>query len=351
MKKQLVLHIGSEKTATTYLQRLLSSQRQNIENQGVLYPKIGFNEQAHFSLVAALHDLDHSQSLEFVPPGVKCTIESEWLPLLEMLTRQTDYHTVVLSAEHFSSRLGPNALYKLQSLLSALTDYSIKILYYVRRQDDFFESWYSTYIKAGGKESLTASFNKLKNNRSILDFHYIISNWIKAFPNAEYSVRSYDLDLQEGRFVSEFSKEINCNFNLTEQDFNKENKSWGPEMLSFARIVNMEYSSTLGANRYTVLNQISESGIFDKNNSCQHILNKKERRELVDNYRESNEKLKPLGFPYEQTNYRVDEAESCSPDEVQHSVHSLVNALINLSLYCRPPKEQAAELNKTQVRQ
>jgi len=138
MSKRLILHIGAEKTATTFIQNYFSVNRENYKEQGMLYPKTSFGEHAQFSLVAALHELDHGFGLEFAPKDREFSIESEWKPLIERLNKQKKFHTVLLSVEHFSSRLKEKGLEKLSELLGELIDYEIEIIHYFRRQDDFF---------------------------------------------------------------------------------------------------------------------------------------------------------------------------------------------------------------------
>ena len=48
-QKQLILHVGFHKSGTTALQESFFAQRKELEDQGVLYPSVGW--QAHHELL------------------------------------------------------------------------------------------------------------------------------------------------------------------------------------------------------------------------------------------------------------------------------------------------------------
>ena len=76
--KKLILHIGFEKTGTTYLQRFCKINREQLERQNIIYPKVGFSPLAQFSLVAPFHPIDNNgMRLEFAPER-EYSIEGEW---------------------------------------------------------------------------------------------------------------------------------------------------------------------------------------------------------------------------------------------------------------------------------
>ncbi len=56
MKKRLFLHIGSHKTATTFLQNSLTRNAPALRDLGLLYPKAGRIHGAHFKLCWALKE-------------------------------------------------------------------------------------------------------------------------------------------------------------------------------------------------------------------------------------------------------------------------------------------------------
>ena len=56
MKKRLYLHIGSHKTATTFLQNSFANNPAAMAELGILYPQSGMIYQAHFKLSGELRD-------------------------------------------------------------------------------------------------------------------------------------------------------------------------------------------------------------------------------------------------------------------------------------------------------
>jgi hypothetical protein len=59
MPRDLILHIGTSKTGSTSIQRVLSTQRPALEAQGVFYPKSPGNERHEFLAVQASTNRRH----------------------------------------------------------------------------------------------------------------------------------------------------------------------------------------------------------------------------------------------------------------------------------------------------
>ena len=146
--KTLYLHIGAEKTGTTSIQVALTTYSEALrQSSGVYYPVCTplFFNTAHFPLVGAF--LDPSE-LDFVPPSRRLSI-ADVRQSLRALNIENDGHTLILSAEHLSSRLPFSKLTILKEVMrETLPDYSIKIIYHVRSQPSLYCSYYSSFVQS-----------------------------------------------------------------------------------------------------------------------------------------------------------------------------------------------------------
>lgn len=334
MSKKIIIHIGSEKTATTYIQNFLSVNRNTLLKTGVYYPKTSFGEHAQFSLVAALHEIDHGRPLEFSPPG-NYTIESEWHPLIDEFNSRSDVHTMLLSAEHFSSRLRDGGLKKLGEILSLMKDASVEILYYFRRQDDYFESWYSTHIKAGGISSLEASYNSLLRNEWFFDNSFIVSKWAEYIRGAKIIVRPYDLVKHNPGVLKDFLNVVGIEYS---DEFIlpilEKNESWRPEMLALGRFLNKHKTEELGSDRYKILSYINSLAYRNKSTSYQ-LLSTEKRKEILSMYHDVNLNFyKKAGLSSEVLNQLTsikENQEILSPDDIEIVDSEVVSIILSMA--------------------
>lgn len=127
--RRLILHVGNHRTATSSLQAYLTQNTGPLQQRGFLYPRPPGSATRHLALFNAL--LRGATTPEQVA---------------RTLNRQADeaehpVHTIVLSDEDVCQRRD----------LSALGDLSrwfdLEVVYTLRRQDSWLESWYLQNIK------------------------------------------------------------------------------------------------------------------------------------------------------------------------------------------------------------
>jgi hypothetical protein len=101
MAKRIFLHVGTPKTGTTYLQRLLWSNKHVLEEQGLLLPLK--NVRDHYYLSVLGRDLDKEEDRADLPPRA--------LPLWERMAEQVANWDgdVLVSHELFAMTLAPKA--------------------------------------------------------------------------------------------------------------------------------------------------------------------------------------------------------------------------------------------------
>lgn len=178
--KSIVIHIGTEKTGTTSLQKFFSINADLLGEAGIWYPdseRLNYcHRHGHFPLAASLFD----QCPDFVPPMKHFDAQSLYRQLLADFEKRPET-ALLLSCEHFSSRCSnPQMIARLRDLLS---DYHVRILLYVRPQHELMLSAYSTFLKMGGQKTLeeVARERWLNPQGIYLNYYRLAQRWWKVF--------------------------------------------------------------------------------------------------------------------------------------------------------------------------
>lgn len=152
MRRRAIIHIGTLKTGSTSIQRLCASNRDVLLASGFAYSKAA-GERSHRGLVAiaASPDVgDHFARLTGLGQDQTEAVETLRATLaaeLEMLPDSV--HTVIFSNEHCSQRI--RTVEEATRLKHFMREFfsEIRILAYLRRQDEYMVSNYSTRLRHG----------------------------------------------------------------------------------------------------------------------------------------------------------------------------------------------------------
>lgn len=132
---RLVIHIGTHKTGTTFLQHKLAHARPWLEERGVVYPDFG--RPAHHLLVAHWVGLKHELAWCPDPPAVWKAIAAE---------HAGSDRTVLLSSEEFSRATANRPDFK--AIRGWFEGYeSVRLICYVRDQLSYLQSIYTEVSK------------------------------------------------------------------------------------------------------------------------------------------------------------------------------------------------------------
>lgn len=138
MSVRLILHIGTNKTGTTAIQACLSSHRELLVENGVLYPIVGLRHEAHYDL---------SSAMGFGPKHLHLN-DKERLKALKRYRAElhdevvaSGCHTVVLSSEYWMLKR------PVRRVREFLDSYDVKVIVYFRRHDFWLESVYSQSLR------------------------------------------------------------------------------------------------------------------------------------------------------------------------------------------------------------
>lgn len=186
-KPIIYLHIGTNKTGTTSIQKYFADNYAYFRKHGLLYPQTAMVGSAHYELSASLGFCHDPVGNEWVKslPELKRGLEKE-------LSRE-QLSSVVISSEDFM--LNRDAK-KVQAFFEG---YQVKVIVYLRRHDTWWESAYSQAVKMiespnppwgmGIKEFI--SFHE-KKNKYIGNYKKLLDKWEKVFGRENIIVRPFE---------------------------------------------------------------------------------------------------------------------------------------------------------------
>lgn len=187
---RIVLHIGLEKTGSTAIQAFCARHADALRADGILYPS-GLGDRNHVHLAMAAANFPASRDIRLrVGIHDEAALRAFTDRALRSLKAEIDRarpHTLLLSSEHFSSRLlADPPLRRLHAMLSALAA-EIRVIVYLRRQDETLLSLYSTFAKCGGTDPLEA----FADRPIWLDFERVLGLWEGVFGTGNLDVRIF----------------------------------------------------------------------------------------------------------------------------------------------------------------
>jgi hypothetical protein len=186
MKRKLIFHIGLEKTGTDSFQRFCKEHHGLLKEYSVLYPTKNsnfFKNYNHAPLVACY--LPHHDF------GVRSSGQAKTM-VLQSLTAEIDEDcsdTILISAEHFSSRFGD---VEIGQLASDFADYDCRIAVVVRDHVSRLYSAYSQTVLSGRGMTLDEFCDEVFHpHASYMRYARTILAWERVFGRKNISVFCY----------------------------------------------------------------------------------------------------------------------------------------------------------------
>jgi hypothetical protein len=169
------LHIGRHKTGTTSLQNFFGLNKTILANVGILYPSTGQDKFYMFH-----HDLFR----DIVEKGL-IVDEKLKFELIEEIIK-SNCKKILISTEILSRpSMSKNELLLVKNIFK---NFNLKLIVYLRRQDDFLESTYANRIRIGILSSPTG----IMDIDPILNYSDFIEKYADIFGSENIIVQSYD---------------------------------------------------------------------------------------------------------------------------------------------------------------
>jgi hypothetical protein len=294
---KLLIHIGTEKTGSTSLQRFLSQNREALLScHSVLYPEDDalFFNHGHFPIAAALLPPDQC---DFLPSEKRIGVGRLFSTLQACIEREKPRFTV-LSCEQFSSRFKPPAINR---FAAALSDYEVQILVYLRPQEELALSALSTSLKRG--RSCWFETDQLHPDDSYWNYEKMLDSWASAFSEGQIIVRPFVrgalvggdvvgdfLDAASIRSDRQLPRSVDANTSISAQEarflhaLNQQLVDWPPAVESNA-VRAYERGQLM---RNTLMQVVTSRKCFLGSSPIRAILSDDQRSEIIGKFEQTN---------------------------------------------------------------
>jgi len=255
----LVIHIGTQKTGTTALQRFLFFNYSALLKEGIRFIGAGRDKGRR------------AQHNEFARAIQGRTDIAIWARLRDELA-QSDSQTNLMSAEGFWF-CDPVAL---KQQLPDVKD--VRIVVYLRRQDQYLQSLYMQAVRGGRRDSFATWREKVPDRGKYLA---AIEKWADAFGSESIIIRPYERNGTVDT-IEDFSKLIGAK-GLMKRETRHRSPSPRQELLYFMRAFNQ---LRLHVDEHKLFQALTgKDAAYVR--SC-HLLTYEESLTLMENYAEDN---------------------------------------------------------------
>ena len=237
----LILHIGSGKTGTTSIQTFMHVNRGRLAERGILYPRTpGLTRHARISL-SVLSDqavertpVWHRQGFQGSVGDVQQQVHDELCAEIA----EAGLPRVVLSDEAlYGTRWA--AVSRLRELTDRLAR-SVRIVVYLRRQDDHVASRYQQVVKVGETRRLVERVAALDLS-GFYDYHRRLSQWQSTMEPTAFVVRRFErASFSSGSLHEDFLEAAGIDVPVDAfQDAVARNESLDAEAVELLRLLNL----------------------------------------------------------------------------------------------------------------
>ncbi|WP_341582300.1 hypothetical protein [Marinobacter metalliresistant] len=233
---RFILHIGTEKTGTTTLQGYLHGAQNELNEHGVAYYASPGRVESRALAASAVGDQapdDFLKQLSVESPQQRQVFREETERHFHAAMTALDerIHTVVISSEHFHSRLRhPWQVKRLHDLIMPWAN-DVRVVVYLRPQTDVLSSFYSTALKNGEVRNLEALGRKICHaGNHFYNYQSLLELWAKIFGKKALIPRLFTADeLKQGDIVADFAEVIGLSpSHATSANLPRQNESINP---------------------------------------------------------------------------------------------------------------------------
>jgi len=322
-KHVLFLHIGMSKTGTTALQSCWVRNKKLLMTEGICYSEYSEYYHMHVNLLFNIcREYIDKKNLPIKLPFYIVAKEppSEIVQRMKHDFYYNNCHTMLISCEDFfyplaitdsKDEFSDARKYVMQYLEKAFAEFEIKIVCYLRRQDDFLESQLNQILKTRNNRNdladtifreadMYAQPNDRKNNsrhrlRNLnlfhfwLDYYSNLSKLAEIYGKENIIVRPYEkgqlpegIELDFFKNVLGLGNDLLLNLQISEPT----NESIKPEINDFKMATGLFELSR----EFVEINDAPALARIDKSGRC-NIIHAKQAWDIVASYAEGNSKI------------------------------------------------------------
>ncbi len=204
---RLTLHIGTEKTGTTTIQRFMYVNRLSLAEQGILVPMSpGKINQRKLPVIAYNPDRadEFIKQQKLAGPVQRAEAVKLWWEEFCEEVSQFGGQRVVVSSEHFQSRLRTREeIIRLHGLLSSVFD-QIDVILYLREPVQTAVSLFSTAVRSGS-DMVTVPGPENEYFRNIVNHRQTIQVWSEILGAQNMRIRLFEKGcFHKGNLLDDF---------------------------------------------------------------------------------------------------------------------------------------------------
>lgn len=260
MKKKLIVHIGTPKTGTSYLQEVCLKNYENLLSAGILYPGVnveGFTKESNIP-INACHILDIFSKDE--SKQLTCTLLKKHFETVFTF----GIETALISDETLSAFnvLNKGNLYIFECLIEVCNSLNIALSFiaYYRKPSKYLPSHWAQLVRKHGETRPLVEFieqDKIPYWQNLISLYELYN---------EISVFSYDKEISvDGGLAKSFLDAIGVNpegFDLLVSE--SVNPSLSLNSLTALRLINAEFDGNVTRNIENILTNTISKQKLDK---------------------------------------------------------------------------------------
>lgn len=270
------LHIGFPKTGTSAIQNFFRKNSGELRRNKVLYPDSGLTDYAGQAGLAFAAKKKAKRPFDILKKEVtdsqceKCVISSEYFFMLE-----------------------PK---KVAFLADQMKCFDMKIVVYLRRQDERIESGYLQVLRDSNfrfNGDIEAYIKFLNNHPRRTDYYEFLKPWVKSFGKSNIFIKLYGEEKGPDKLVPGFLKVCNIpNLHLFVPDTENVNLAFKPIVNSLLQKINkVPMSPHIHLKIVECFNFISKHVIGYGNVKSHKLLAEARREQIIEQYKNSNSKV------------------------------------------------------------
>lgn len=288
--KELYIHIGQPKTGTSALQAFLAINREILRDKGLYYPMLESELAIREKNSALGGNAIHGLRIFGCPAADIGSMQIKYIERIRKLFDQDD--RILLSDEGLWED-SPVIFENMKALLGDELSIDIKIIVYLRRQDERIESEWNQIVQT---QAYTGTCIEFAENKDIWDYYLKLHAIEKAVGKENMIIKLYESENFSAEdsifkdFLSIFEIKDMEAFKMLEYQVNP---PLSRNMVEMKRILNFIPSVVLLDDEIRKI--LNERTVFARNTEAivkaPAILSYQERKEILDRCREGNEKI------------------------------------------------------------
>ena len=298
MKKHLFVHIGSHKTATTFLQNTFAINQVELDRFGILYPRAARAFGAHHHLAWSLRNPEMASA--------NLTQLDHWSAVIEEI-EASPHQKALVSTEDLEWIVDI-------SRLAVLSDkFDVSVVFYLRSPDSYLESYYNQLVKDfKSRETRTLEGYIAESSMFFLDTSIILNRWARVFGKDAIKLRLFGrkhiTDGIEHDFLRVMGVPESPNFAPAKESI-LQKTSLPPDALDYLRLCNLHLSQNNRHHDFVVqLVQTANANVSSLQSTRAGLLSLAAKRNVLRRFQATNKQSVATYLGIEHTPFPVADA-------------------------------------------